>query len=385
MTLKSDQDNKFYKDEIFAKIQKIISCQLGVEENIVTLESLLYSDLGGDALDGYELIMELEEEFDVSIADDELDELPLSRSKNTDSQNSPYYGKSNNRSSNSFLESLASISSLSAGNGYGDYAPNYVVKDIVDLICKKTREKAKSSQDNNSPSLSQKGLSKERKQSMVVKAEHQEDKIPSDTDQKQDQLSELIYKAVTEKIRKIQYQAAKIEVLESMCKLGDGVQSPASKKLYDELSIVRKKLFETAEECLNSDPECIQIYIPEVKKAITGANEFLLQVTSSVQSQESGTLFIKDLMTDIISELIKSNLFLSVPSLKPLNINSGGLVDASSEVISSDLEFQNLLRKCMGDVEKAERLINYEIQRSPGRGRNEAIQAAIIRWEMDCR
>ncbi|MFM2430585.1 MAG: hypothetical protein RLZZ511_1798 [Cyanobacteriota bacterium] len=45
--------------------------------------------------------------------------------------------------------------------------------------------------------------------------------------------------------------------------------------------------------------------------------------------------------------------------------------------------FQRLIRKCMGDLEQAERLISYELGRSPNSSREEAIQAALIRWEID--
>jgi acyl carrier protein len=51
------------------KVKKIIVEQLGVEESDITLESSFIGDLGADSLDIVELIMALEEEFELEIPD----------------------------------------------------------------------------------------------------------------------------------------------------------------------------------------------------------------------------------------------------------------------------------------------------------------------------
>ncbi len=56
--------------EIFAKIESIIVEQLEVDEESVTVDACLTSDLGADELDTMELMMELEGEFDIEIPDD---------------------------------------------------------------------------------------------------------------------------------------------------------------------------------------------------------------------------------------------------------------------------------------------------------------------------
>lgn len=61
------------KDAIFEKVKDIIVSQLGVEEDEVTLESRFIDDLGADSLDIVELIMALEEEFDLEIPDEEAE------------------------------------------------------------------------------------------------------------------------------------------------------------------------------------------------------------------------------------------------------------------------------------------------------------------------
>ena len=56
-------------EEVFDKVKEIIVEQLGVAENAVTQEASFIDDLGADSLDIVELIMALEEEFDIEISD----------------------------------------------------------------------------------------------------------------------------------------------------------------------------------------------------------------------------------------------------------------------------------------------------------------------------
>ena len=55
------------QEEIFEKVKKIIVEQLGVAETSVTMEASFIDDLGADSLDIVELIMALEEEFDMEM------------------------------------------------------------------------------------------------------------------------------------------------------------------------------------------------------------------------------------------------------------------------------------------------------------------------------
>ena len=59
----------------FEKVKKIIVEQLGVEEEEVAMESSFIDDLGADSLDIVELIMALEEEFDIEIPDSEAEKI----------------------------------------------------------------------------------------------------------------------------------------------------------------------------------------------------------------------------------------------------------------------------------------------------------------------
>ncbi len=62
-------------EEIFDKIKEIIVEQLGVAENTVTMEASFIDDLGADSLDIVELIMALEEEFDLEIPDADAEKI----------------------------------------------------------------------------------------------------------------------------------------------------------------------------------------------------------------------------------------------------------------------------------------------------------------------
>jgi len=57
------------------KMKEIIADQLGVSEDEVTLEASFKEDLDADSLDLFELVMSLEEEYDVEIPSDDLAEL----------------------------------------------------------------------------------------------------------------------------------------------------------------------------------------------------------------------------------------------------------------------------------------------------------------------
>lgn len=60
---------------IFEKVQEKVAEQLGVDAEEVLLESSFIDDLGADSLDIVELLMALEEEFDIEIPDEEAEKL----------------------------------------------------------------------------------------------------------------------------------------------------------------------------------------------------------------------------------------------------------------------------------------------------------------------
>jgi acyl carrier protein len=57
----------------FEKIRELIVEQLGVEESAVTLETSLMKDLEADSLDAVEIIMAIEDEFEIEVPDEEAE------------------------------------------------------------------------------------------------------------------------------------------------------------------------------------------------------------------------------------------------------------------------------------------------------------------------
>ncbi|WP_223700264.1 acyl carrier protein [Sutcliffiella deserti] len=61
--------------DILERVTKIVVDRLGVDESEVNLDSKFKDDLGADSLDVVELVMELEDEFDLEISDDEAENI----------------------------------------------------------------------------------------------------------------------------------------------------------------------------------------------------------------------------------------------------------------------------------------------------------------------
>jgi acyl carrier protein len=61
--------------DIESRVRKIIAEQLGVSLEEVTNEKAFIADLGADSLDTVELVMALEDEFNIEIPDDEAEQI----------------------------------------------------------------------------------------------------------------------------------------------------------------------------------------------------------------------------------------------------------------------------------------------------------------------
>lgn len=60
---------------IFEKVKKVVVEQLGVEEKELTMETSFQDDLDADSLDLFEIVMSLEEEFEIEISNDDVEKL----------------------------------------------------------------------------------------------------------------------------------------------------------------------------------------------------------------------------------------------------------------------------------------------------------------------
>ena len=60
---------------VLERVSKVIVERLGVDESEVTLQASFREDLGADSLDVVELVMELEDEFDMEITDEDAEKI----------------------------------------------------------------------------------------------------------------------------------------------------------------------------------------------------------------------------------------------------------------------------------------------------------------------
>ncbi len=61
--------------DVEARVKEIIVEQLGVDASEVTTQASFMDDLGADSLDTVELVMALEEEFDIEISDEDAEKI----------------------------------------------------------------------------------------------------------------------------------------------------------------------------------------------------------------------------------------------------------------------------------------------------------------------
>ena len=61
--------------DVYDRVKRIVVDRLGVDEAQVSMEASFKDDLGADSLDVVELVMELEDEFDLEISDEDAEKI----------------------------------------------------------------------------------------------------------------------------------------------------------------------------------------------------------------------------------------------------------------------------------------------------------------------
>ena len=67
--------NAFFKQKMLEKIKEIAADSLGADVSTMTAETSFKEDLGADSLDLFEMVMALEEEFEVEIPTEDLENI----------------------------------------------------------------------------------------------------------------------------------------------------------------------------------------------------------------------------------------------------------------------------------------------------------------------
>ncbi|HHU21495.1 MAG TPA: acyl carrier protein [Acholeplasma sp.] len=60
---------------VFERVKKVVASELDIEESKVTKSARFVEDLGADSIDALELIIALEDEFDIEISDDDAQDI----------------------------------------------------------------------------------------------------------------------------------------------------------------------------------------------------------------------------------------------------------------------------------------------------------------------
>jgi hypothetical protein len=99
---------------------------------------------------------------------------------------------------------------------------------------------------------------------------------------------------LTKTVRRIQYQTAKLEVIEFLFWHGKNNQpSLETEMAYNMISTLRQNLFNASEVCLDASLDTVQSYVTSLQKTLVGATNFLIQMNSGLTSTEMQVVFFK--------------------------------------------------------------------------------------------
>ena len=113
-------------------------------------------------------------------------------------------------------------------------------------------------------------------------------------------------------MRKIQYQAAKLEFIEELFFIVNRHKPDLETELfYDTFSTLRQDLYDTCGICFHPLKKDTATYIAALKTAILSTSVLLSQSSSGLNSTETQTVFLKEMLTGIISELTALSLNLT--------------------------------------------------------------------------
>ncbi|OUC14910.1 MAG: hypothetical protein B0A82_09625 [Alkalinema sp. CACIAM 70d] len=199
----------------------------------------------------------------------------------------------------------------------------------------------------------------------------------------------------------VQCQASKLEVMEYLFQCVNSAQPNLDCEiLINMISTLKQNLLRDSEKCLDLlskkiSPDELNQATRTLRSTVISVNNLIIKMNSGLTTPE--TIFLKEILMSIVTSLISINADLETQSETSMNLLSNSLL--KNQVSKSDIDIEleqmkitvsssesmlgQLRQKCMGNSEQVERLIQYELQRNPQMSRDDAIQSAIIRWELD--
>lgn len=108
--------------------------------------------------------------------------------------------------------------------------------------------------------------------------------------------------------RRIQYEVAKIEILEMICSIAPNSETEAARNM---IFTLRKSLYDACETCLESAGGEATTSVTNLKNIVSSVSCFLKQMANNCALDEPDTLFIREMLVGIVSNLTSLNTDLS--------------------------------------------------------------------------
>ncbi|MGI0493163.1 hypothetical protein ACN4EG_15370 [Alkalinema pantanalense CENA528] len=199
----------------------------------------------------------------------------------------------------------------------------------------------------------------------------------------------------------VQCQASKLEVMEYLFQSVNSAQPNLDCEiLINMISTLKQNLLRDSEKCLDlllktTSPDDLTRATRTLRSTVISVNNLLIKMSSGLTTPE--TIVLKEILMNIITSLMAINSDLEAQSETSINLLSNWSIENQASKNDIDIELEQmkiavsssesmlgqLRQKCMGNTEQVERLIQYELQKNPQMSRDDAIQSAIIRWELD--
>lgn len=115
-------------------------------------------------------------------------------------------------------------------------------------------------------------------------------------------------------VRLIQYQVAKLEVLEVMFLLRERSSSSLDVRLaHSMISTLRSSLYEVTEACLEASIDNLDLHKANLLETLNSVNNYLSQMVSGLPAEDPQSLLIKEVIVRVISELISLSSTINQP------------------------------------------------------------------------